>query len=215
MTFVGRERETARILAAVSAGRHVVITGKFGMGKTALARHVAGLAAPDRPFLFASSSLSPARICEALVLQLPTLRRGRAGRKAPVASYLSLRARLVAAPSNGPAPVVVLDDVSRVTAPKAGLIHQLDLAGILLIVLLDTGLPERDRTRLLVRLEPAEKVHLGPLDLTASAELFERLSTHYRLGWSTRQIEGLARASGGYPLRIHEIATRGRPRPPC
>lgn len=211
MTFVGRERETARILAAVSAGRHVVITGKFGMGKSALARHAAGLAASVRPFLFASASLSPARICEALVSQLPTRRGARATRRPPAGSYLSLRAQLVAAPREGAAPVVVLDDVSRVTAPKAALVRHLVLSGIPLIVLLDTGLPERDWKRLLAWLEPSEKIRLGPLSLADSTDLLERLSMAGQLGWSREEIAAWARASSGYPPRLQEIASRAWP----
>jgi hypothetical protein len=187
-----------------------VVTGKFGMGKSALARHVAGLAASARLFLFASASLSPARICEALVSQLPTQRGAKAARRPPAASYLSLRARLVAAPRKGTAPVVVLDDVSRVSAPKAALVRHLALAGIPLIVLLDTGLPERDRRRLHAWLEPSEKIHLGPLSLADSTELLDRLSMEGQLEWSRQEIAAWARASSGYPLRLQEIATRAR-----
>jgi energy-coupling factor transporter ATP-binding protein EcfA2 len=211
MTFVGREKETARILAAVSAGRHVVVTGKFGMGKSALSRHVAGLAASTRPFLFASASLSPAQICAALVSQLPTRRCARAKSKAPKASYLALRARLVSAARKSAAPVVVLDDISRVTAPKADLVRHLAIGGLLLIVILDTGLPERDRKRLLAWLEPSEKVHLAPLRLADSMDLLDRLSKLNQLGWDRDQIAAWARASSGYPLRLLEIATRARP----
>lgn len=208
MTFVGREKETARIVAALSAGRHVVVTGRFGMGKSALARHIAELAAPSHPFLFASASVGPARICGALVAQLPTRRGNRAPRRPPATSYLGLRARLVAASLQGTGPVVVLDDISRVTAPKAALVRHLAFAGIPLIALLDTGLPERDRRRLLAWLEPAEKVRLGPLSLAESADLLARLSTKLGLGWSREDVAARARVSGGYPLRLWEIATR-------
>ena len=108
------------------------------------------------------------------------------------------------------APVVVLDDVSRVTAPKAALVRHLALAGLPLIVLLDTGLPERDRKRLLAWLEPSEKVHLGPLGLADSTDLLERLSMEGQLGWSRQEIAAWARASSGYPLRLQEIVTRAR-----
>lgn len=213
MVLVGREKEAALVRDAVSAGRHVVVTGKFGMGKTALSRHVAELVGPAHPFLFASFSVGPARICEVLVSQLPASRRTKAPRKSGRVSYLSLRARLVVARRKGPTPVVVLDDVFRVTAPKAALVRTLALGGIPLILLVDTGLPERDRKRLLAWLEPSERLHLGPLSQAASADLLERLAKRQGRRCSVEQIESLARASGGYPPHLHEMAARAMPVP--
>ncbi|MCD6485804.1 MAG: ATP-binding protein [Syntrophobacterales bacterium] len=41
MVFVGREKETRQIVRALEKGGNVIITGKFGMGRTKLVRYVA------------------------------------------------------------------------------------------------------------------------------------------------------------------------------
>lgn len=41
MSFVGREKETKKIIKALQQGNNIILTGKFGMGRTRLMRHVA------------------------------------------------------------------------------------------------------------------------------------------------------------------------------
>ena len=45
MTLIGRERESALVLARLESSRLVTVIGPGGVGKTALARHVATQAA--------------------------------------------------------------------------------------------------------------------------------------------------------------------------
>ena len=208
MVFAGRGQETARILAALAAGRNVVITGKFGMGKTALAHHVAEQAGPGWRFLFASASQTPAEICRAAFLQLESGRRRPARPGRGSSRYLTLRARLAAAARQPAAPVLVLDDVARITAPKAALVRHLAEAGFRLIVIPDRGLPGGDWRRVSIWVEPMEKVPLGPLSPGAATAYLLRAAERHGLEWSAQRIAWLVRAAGGYPLRLQEIATR-------
>ena len=41
--FVGREKDSARIIRALERGQNVVLTGIHGIGKTALIKHIAAL----------------------------------------------------------------------------------------------------------------------------------------------------------------------------
>jgi MoxR-like ATPase len=66
-SFVGRRREAARIRAALEADRNVVLTGPFGIGRTALARHAARTMAERFRFVFLDGDRSPARLCRELV----------------------------------------------------------------------------------------------------------------------------------------------------
>ena len=75
--FIGRRRERKAALAALRDGRSVSLRGQGGMGKTALALHLAQrrLAAdPDGcvPFAFDQTSLSLENICNALLEYLET-----------------------------------------------------------------------------------------------------------------------------------------------
>lgn len=75
--FIGRRRERKAALAALRDGRSILLRGQGGMGKTALALHLAQrrLAAdPDGcvPFAFDQTSLSLENICNALLDFLET-----------------------------------------------------------------------------------------------------------------------------------------------
>jgi replication-associated recombination protein RarA len=64
--FVGREKEAKQIMASLSSGRNVILSGTYGMGRTSLVRHVAQVMKGEREFLFADYSETPARVCRAL-----------------------------------------------------------------------------------------------------------------------------------------------------
>jgi len=43
MLFYGREKEISWLIRELSRGRHIIITGKYGIGKTNLVRHLVKL----------------------------------------------------------------------------------------------------------------------------------------------------------------------------
>ncbi|HEY6321785.1 MAG TPA: hypothetical protein VJA16_09535, partial [Thermoanaerobaculia bacterium] len=55
---------------------------------------------------------------------------------------------------------------------------------------------------------PARRVTLGPLEPAAARLFFARLAAVHHLAWSPATLDGLARASAGYPLRMQEQARR-------
>ena len=68
--FVGRGQEAERIRGELLAGRNVVLTGRFGIGRTALLRHLAREMKAEWRFIFLDGSLTAARLCEQLHLAL-------------------------------------------------------------------------------------------------------------------------------------------------
>ncbi len=60
--FVGRGKETAWIRAELEAGRSVVLIGICGIGRTALARHVAEEMAREWLFVFADFARAPGQL---------------------------------------------------------------------------------------------------------------------------------------------------------
>jgi DNA transposition AAA+ family ATPase len=60
--FVGRRRETARVRAELEAGRSVVLTGIWGIGRTALAKRAAEEMAREWLFVFVDFERAPGQV---------------------------------------------------------------------------------------------------------------------------------------------------------
>jgi type II secretory pathway predicted ATPase ExeA len=212
-SFVGREREIEAIAAALADGLHVVVAGRYGMGRTALLRRVAARLMPGSRCAFASFELTPAGICGQLLADLA----GQAGLGGPPRrrperrrSHLAVRAALLRAPLADPRPhVLVLDDLGRLSPPKLDLVRRFSACGrFRLAAIVEPFLAAPQRLRLDAWLEPACRVTLGPLEPAAARLFFARLAAAHRLPWSAAAIDGLARASCGHPRRMRELANR-------
>lgn len=206
LPFAGREREIAALAAALAAGLNVIVEGSYGMGRTALLHEVAARLGAAYRFAFAGFALTPAGICEQCLGCLAGARRLPRRRR----RYLAARAALLRAPLADPRPhVLVLDDLGRLTPAKAELIRRLSGCGrFRLAAVCEPFLPAPERLRLCAWLAPARRLTLGPLAPAAARRFFARLDAAYQLSWSPATIRDLARASGGYPLRMQEQAQR-------
>lgn len=216
MIFVGREREVTQVAEALARGRNVVVSGLFGTGRTALLHHVAKTLGGDWRFAFADFERPPAEICaqllEGLGGRLPGESRDRRRRRpaAGRSGYLAVRAALLRTAAAGPRPaVLVLDNAWRVSAAKSALLRALAAAErFRFAVVIERFLPAADRARLGAWLEPASRISLGRLDLSASTAFFSQFAAAHRIAWSPAEIDGLARAAAGYPLSMQELAWR-------
>jgi hypothetical protein len=217
LIFVGRERELARLAQAFEAGRNVVLSGNYGMGRTALLRHLGELAPERFRICFADFGEIPASVCRALAPLLPPRRLARRpGRAAAVRrprpgvrpAYHALAAALAKATwSSPPLRVGVLDGLAKLTASKLALLKL--LAGnrsTRWVVIVERFLPRRDLVRVSGWLQPAEHLHLDRLPLAATREYFRRLSDEQHLGWADDEVVAMARSSGGYPLAMRLAA---------
>jgi hypothetical protein len=219
MPFVGRERELERLAAALEAGRNVVLSGNYGMGRTALVRRLGELA-PDRFRLcFADFSDTPAAICRSLAPMLPARRRARRRGSLPRARrqrsvtrawYHSLAAALARA--SWPAPpltVLVLDGLAKLTPAKLALLKLLaGNASARWVVIVERFLPRRDLARATAWLYPVERLHVGRLPPGAAREYFRLLCEEHALGWTEEDVRAMARGSGGYPLAMRLAGDR-------
>jgi hypothetical protein len=229
--FVDRERETERLFTAFEAGRNAVLSGKFGSGRTALLRHLGELA-PDRfRVCFADFGSTPATVCRSLATTLlPDRRRSRSpgsreapwgrpqrsgGRRRP--RYAELVTALAGASwPSPPLTVVVLDDLSKLTAAKLELLGRLAVnRSARWVVVVEPFLPRQALIRLTARLHPTERLHVDRLSASAARRYFRLIAEEAGLPWGEEQVEVLARSSGGYPLAMRQIAERkARRRPP-
>jgi len=200
--LVGRERETARLAAALAAGRNGVVSGKFGSGRTALVRHLAETSAGRLRFAFCDFAEPPRNAWAALAAELvPERRPSRAKRRV---GSKTLRARVLEAPlAGGPPVVVVLDDVGRLTPARLDVVRRLSVHDrFQLLAIVEGHLPAADRRRLLAWLAPVERLRLGPLPQPVVRDFFARVSAERGLGWGPEKIAAVASGTGGHPLSM-------------
>ena len=66
MCFVGREKEVRKLTKALEGGRHVIVTGPYGIGRTRMIRQIAETGRRERRFVFVDFSKTPGEVCEKL-----------------------------------------------------------------------------------------------------------------------------------------------------
>lgn len=179
MTFVGRRQELRRLHAWLTDGRHVVVTGAFGSGRTALVRRFAMEARNALDVHFLPAGLSRRGLASAL---LPRLR--------------------------GTQPqVAVVDDVIAMTRARATFMASLARThGFSWVVIAERGIPRPDLLRLRTALAPAPVLRLGRLTDAMAGRLLQRLLSDRGVSWSPDDIRLTARSTHGVPLLLHHAA---------
>ncbi len=214
MELVGREHEEARLATALAAGRNVVVSGKYGSGRTALVRRVAETCAGRFRFAFCDFSAPPREVWAALAAELVP-ERPRKGPSRPRPSR-ALRARVLGAlgalgapMADGPSAVAVLDDVGRLTPARLDVVRSLALIDrFRLVAIVEGHLPAVERSRLLACLAPLERLRLGPLPQPAVRDFLARAAAERGLGWSEKRIAAVASGTAGHPLSMRLVLER-------
>ena len=173
MPFVGRVAELRRLKALLSAGRNVVVTGAFGSGRTSLVRQFAAETRRRVVFLDPSQSRAAARAMVARIACVPR------------------------------APVLVLDDVARVTPQRIRLLREIaQRDDCRLVAIAERSLPPDDLLRLRAALGAAAMLRVGPLPLAAVEACLAAAVEAHGLGWTREEIQGTARATHGFALGV-------------
>lgn len=193
--FVGREAEVRCIWRALAEGRHVVVSGRHGVGRTALLRHVAALHEREMPFAFADLSAGSGRATRSLFESLTGWVVDEA------LSYRTIRYRLVHVLGESGEPCgLVLDDVTRLTPVKLRLVADLAQAGRYRIVaIVSWSLPASALLPLRRVLKAPEVVRLGWLRPRDVRQYLEHAARVHGFGWSADEIEARVQGIGGYP----------------
>jgi len=207
--FVGRVKESERIRKELSEGNNLVLTGPFGIGRTALLRHLAKDLEEGFRFIFMDGSQTPGRLCEQLLLD-GTSRPAVPTRNATVPWKID-RHRLETRRERDPRTIVlVLDDLAKVTAPKLDFLRWLNgLDHYKIVAVTERFLLEKDLARLRRSLFPAPIVTVGPLSMTSAERFFGAWALQHGVGWSPEIIHGLVLATRGYPTGMWEAARAG------
>ena len=75
MLFVGRKKEQKKIIELLNDGMNIILTGKYGIGRTSLMKEIAKAFAEDRKFIFVDFSQTPGKMSETLMKALDIPRR--------------------------------------------------------------------------------------------------------------------------------------------
>lgn len=203
--FVGREIETRTIQRVLSRGENVILSGRYGIGRTRLVHHVAAISAPRLKFVFTDFSGPTADAARELWMQIAR----KSKTAADALSFKDLVARLADLARGTRNTVVVLDNVTRLTVPKVRLIQRLTLFGQLrYIAIVDSLMPQAHFTRLKGCLVPSVHLDLKYLPISDVCGYFEAVSCKFGKDWDPGMIEGMASATGGYPLAMTQMAKR-------
>jgi MoxR-like ATPase len=206
MHFVGRENETRQIGKTLTEGNNVIVSGKYGIGRTSLIRHLAETTEERWRFIFVDFSQTPGDVCNRLLIKLfPRQELDRKRRK-----YRSNRFRIATLPlDDSRKQILVLDNVSKLTSQKQDLLRSLTWERRFQFVSIVEGFLPPDHLFLLrVRMNPSIFITLHYLSASDVAQFYRRLSREHRLGWNEIRIKNLVEVTGGYPLRMKEIALR-------
>ena len=202
--FVGRQKEIERVCDELRGRHNLVLTGRFGMGRTTLLRHLARERKDEWRFIFLNGSLTAAKICEALHLALfPGVLGPEPGKRL---SWKTQRHQIGDRPNRGRrALVVVLDDIAKVTRQRLDFIRWLnDLDTFRIIAVTEPFLPEAGLISLRIALCPAPVILLEPLSPAKAKLFFEAWAEQQGMAWNDDQVHGLVLATHGYPLGMTE-----------
>jgi hypothetical protein len=208
MLFWGRKKEIAAVTAALSKKKKLVLTGKYGIGKTTLVRQVAETNGERWRFLFADFSNTPARICNDLLRELRP-KRSSAGRTRYV-GYKTGRFLIADLASKSKRRlVIVLDNIAKLTPQKLNLIRYLAWdKPSLFIAITERFLPEEDLFQLRANLYPSRQIKLGYLSAEQTSEFFRFCAEKHGFRWTENHIHMLALATKGYPLAMREFIAK-------
>lgn len=208
MDFVGRTREIAALRRLLRQGMNVLLTGRYGVGRSRLTREFAAHFSATWQFLFIDFSRPVSRSLNEALRQAGSSP-GTRGRKS-YTRLIDAKETLFADDGDARLPrVLVLDDIGKLTPRKLAFLEDLRQAdSLLFIAVVENALPEADLFRLRALLYPSAVLPLGNLGHAETAEFFRLASRRYRLGWDEPTIQGLARAANGYPWWMVERLRR-------
>lgn len=193
-------------------GRHVVVTGPFGIGRTSLLRWVSESMRDRWRFIFIDFERPASEIQRHLFRELFP-RRGGSNERCEARSS-GARFRILSwKPEDPRRHAVVLDNIAQLSRQKLALLGALAASKrYALLAVVERFVPEPDLERLRTRLAPAPLVTLGRLSCRAARTYFGLASERYGLDWGPERIAAAARATRGYPLGMWQAVVSERDR---
>ena len=208
MYFFGRKKEISEIINALKKRKHIVITGKYGIGKTGLAKHLSDITQQRCRFVFTDFSKTPSTVCNEILWKVFLKKQPEHRRK--YIKYKTARSLIADLTlKDNRQPVIVLDNISELSHQKLAFLQRIVFSKKLLFIAITEGfLPERDLFQLRACLMPSHLIKLGNLGAKDAVDFLRHVSRKNSLDWSEKHIRMLAEVTGGYPLGIKEFVKR-------
>ncbi len=210
MIFVGRENEKKKIMEALQLGGNIILSGKFGIGRTSLIKEVARLLGEQRLFLFVDFAQTPSKISEKIVkgLHISALLK-KSGKKM---GYKSMRYRITTFRSSiENKPVIVLDNVANLTRQKIIFLrHLIEEQNFQFIAIVENFLSKNNLFEIKALLLPAKTLILCHFKKEDIKNLLSIYAKQHQFRWTENYINNLATLSNGYPLGLAEMLGKRR-----
>ena len=201
MFFVGRDQETNRIIRLIERNNNVIVTGKYGIGRTSLIRHVADITRDRWRFIFVDFSQTPARACRDMLSQLLSEKQFAYRRNKKYKSNRFLVANLN--PEDKRQLVIALDNIAKLSNQKLAFLRTLAWEKkFRFVAIVENFLPEKDLDLLRRELIPAQMITLQHLNQSHSVKLIHYFVEKHHFSWDDKQIKQMALTVKGYPLGI-------------
>jgi hypothetical protein len=206
--YIGRERETKKIIKLLDEGFNVILKGRFGIGRSSLARHVARVTGDRWGFVFVDFSETPGKVCKRILKSFRSMQTRY--KRETVKKYRSNRSLLARMDRrDGKKNVLVLDNIEKITKQRLNMLTFINAERrYQFIAIAEDFLAEKDLFLLRSNLLPAELVMIGYMKIDDTLKVFRHFSSKHNLGWNEDQIHSFAELSGGYPLGMKEIMDR-------
>jgi len=208
MYFFGREKEISEIINALKKRKNIVITGKYGIGKTGLVKHISNITKQRWGFVFTDFSKTPSSVCNEILWKVSPKRQPEHRQK--YIKYKTARSQIADLTlKDNRQPVIVLDNISELSHQKLAFIQYVTFSKrVLFIGITESFLPETNLFQLRACLMPSHLLRLGNLGTKNAVEFFRHASQKNNLKWSDKHIRMLAEVTGGYPLGMKEFVKR-------
>jgi hypothetical protein len=216
MSFVGRHKEMQRVMSLLSHNSSVIVSGQYGIGRTRLIRHIAGLSRDRWQFIFVDGSQTPLNITRELLMGLQSTKTRK--RRIASGSYRILRSRFLNFDLQGmKQPVLVVDNIASLSPQKLSLIRYLNSEGnkFLFIAIIEQFLQDRELFLLRSQMMPVEMIRLSYLNAGEAVEYFSMAAKQNLFCWSEGYMRMLVKSTHGYPLgmvnAVRMIMERNQP----
>ncbi len=212
MCFVGRKKEIKLIIKALEQKKNIVLSGKYGIGRTTLIKHVAKVAQERWRFCYIDFSQTPGELCHTLLKKLMPDYHVRNRYK--YEHYKRTRFQLTHLDfPDKRKHILILDNIAKLSPQKIDLLNYLSEENRFgFIAVVEQFVPEPDLLRLRVALNPAILLNLSYLSIQNTQEYFRQCSVKYNLHWTVDSIKWFSEIFRGYPLSMREFVDMERKR---